>query len=99
MSFVFWQRWLFVACLLNVLFGVAMVFSALAPYSYAVNGELNSAFWQSAELSGKIQRCQRWIYGALGASIAAWTLMSAVIARYPFADKQRWARNAIAYLG
>jgi hypothetical protein len=96
-TFMFWQRWLFVAALLVVIFGLLIaLLSGTALFDTVFNHQINPAFWDSKTVDGPTQEFQRWIYGALGATVAGWGVFLAFMAHYPFKRRERWARDCIA---
>lgn len=96
-AFHFWQKWLLVASLLIVIFGLALAFfNQAAMFDSLLNNQINPAFWGSTEAPGQVIAFQRWIYGVLGATVAGWGVCMTFIARYPFWKRERWAWNCIA---
>ncbi len=94
-SFLFWQKWLFytswgfaLAGISFALFGNNFLFQ---PY----NTMLAKLFWHSTTFPPDADRFRSFIYAPLGGTIACCYILLAFIARYPFKNKERWARNAI----
>jgi hypothetical protein len=94
-NFIFWQRWLFYSSLLFAFFGIVFAIygnnSLFLPYNQA----LARLFWNQPNIPTDIEPFQRFIWGPLGATIACCYILLAFIARYPFRNKETWARNAI----
>jgi hypothetical protein len=94
-AFLFWQRWLLAASALFCAFGlfVALLPNAalLAPWNAAVA----EAFYAGAEPEGAAG-FRAFVLGPLGGTIAGFYLLQAFVARYPFAERRRWAWGATA---
>lgn len=56
---------------------------------------LAGVFWNSAQFPPEVEPFRAFIYGPLGGTIACCYILLAFIAKYPFKEKQKWARNAI----
>ncbi|HVO71423.1 MAG TPA: hypothetical protein VMT24_15340 [Aggregatilineaceae bacterium] len=54
------------------------------------------AFWDTKSVDGPTQDFQRWIYSALGATVAGWGVFLAFLAHTPFKRRERWARDCMA---
>lgn len=90
--FLFWQRWLFVASLLVVIFGLALAFLNQTPlFDFLFNSQINPQFWRTRYPGADIVQFQRWIYGVLGATMAGWGVFLAFVAHVPFRRQERWA--------
>ena len=94
-QFLFWQKWLFYTSLLFALFGIVFAFYGnnivFRPYTTLLAG----IFWQRGQFPPGAEAFRAFIYGPLGGTIACCYILLAFIARYPFKEKQKWARNAI----
>ena len=93
--FLFWQQWLFYSSLAFALSGLAFAVFGNALLFVPYNKMLAQVFWHTTEFPPEADRFRAFIYAPLGATIACCYILLAFIARYPFKDKQRWARNAI----
>jgi len=94
-SFLFWQKWLFYTSLLFAMAGIAFALSGDSFLFHPYNTMLAKLFWHSAAFPAAAERFRTFIYAPLGATIACCYILLAFIARYPFKNKERWARNAI----
>jgi hypothetical protein len=94
-SFLFWQRWLFYSSLLFALFGIAFALFGNNPLFMPYNQALAQVFWNQPAFPHEVDSFRAFIWGPLGGTIACSYIMLAFLAKYPFKEKQRWARNAI----
>jgi hypothetical protein len=94
-SFLFWQKWLFYTSLVFAIAGIVFAFSGNTPLSEPYNTMLAKIFWGSSKFPTEIDPFRTFIYAPLGGTMACCYILLAFIARYPFKNKQRWARNAI----
>lgn len=94
-QFLFWQKWLFYTSLLFAISGIAFAFYGNNIVFQSYNKMLASIFWQSSQLPPKAELFRAFIYGPLGGTIACCYILLAFIAKYPFREKQKWARNSI----
>jgi len=94
-SFIFWQRWLFYSSLLFALFGITFAFWGSNPFFMPYNKMLATIFWQQDHFPAKVEPFRVFIWGPLGATITCCYILLAFIAKYPFARKELWSRNAI----
>ena len=95
--FGFWQRWLFIAGLIIIIFGLLMAFlNQTRPFDLLFNNQINPIFWGVRAVPEEVVVFQSWIYGVLGATVAGWGVFLAFIAHYPFKNKERWAWNCVA---
>jgi hypothetical protein len=96
-SFLFWQRWLFyssiafaVAAIVFAFYGSTVLFS---PYHHL----LAEVFWHQPEIPPTVEPLLNFMYKPIGGTIACCYILLAFIARYPFKEKQAWARTAIIF--
>jgi hypothetical protein len=59
------------------------------------NRMIAEVFWHRNQFPPDADQFRAFIYGPLGGTIACCYILLAFIARYPFKEKQTWARNAI----
>ncbi|MFW5832458.1 MAG: hypothetical protein ACOCVA_09390 [Prolixibacteraceae bacterium] len=94
-KFLFWQQWLFYSSLLFAAYGLILAFYSnnplLAPYFELIAQN----FWNQPEFPDAVTDFKAFVLGPLGGSIAFCSILVAYIAKYPFKNKERWARNAI----
>ena len=95
-DFRFWQRWLLVVAALIIVFGAVIAVLSWTPVFSVFNGLVNCTFWPQSEPDAGAQDFTLWAYGMLGATMVGWGVFLAFIVRYPFADKERWARDCVA---
>ena len=93
----FWQRWLLAVGLAVSLFGVLLALLGGAPVFDLLDRQIDPAFWGAGAPDEAARQFQGWLYGVWGATIAGWGIFLTYIARYPFARKERWAWNCLAY--
>lgn len=92
--FLFWQRCLLCASLLQAAFGLVLALmgpSKALPFLFDRYQSYLSKW--SPEPS---PHYQEWFFGMLGATIASWAIALVLIIHIPFKKRERWARNAIA---
>ena len=94
-GFCFWQRWLFVFSLIVVVFGLGMALLNRTPLFAVFDSQVNPVFWGANPLPIGVSSFQGWAYGVLGATMAGWGVFLALIARYPFRNRERWAWDAL----
>ncbi len=93
--FLFWQKWLFYSSLLFAAFGMVFAFYGNNIILQLYDTMLAHALWNSATFPPEAVPFRAFIYGPLGGTIAFCYILLAFIARYPFKEKQKWARNSI----
>jgi len=96
-GFTFWQRWLLVVSWIIVLFGLALALLNATPIFDLMNDRVNPVFWGDDAIPQATTLFMRWIYGVLGATVAGWGMFMVFITRFPFARRERWARDAIVF--
>ena len=94
-SFLFWQKWLFYTSLVFAMAGIAFAFLGNNFLFQPYNTMLAKLFWHSSKFPTQADQFRTFIYGPLGGTIACCYILLAFIARYPFKNKECWARNAI----
>ncbi len=94
-SFLFWQKWLFYTSLVFALSGIAFALVGNNFFFEPYNTMLAKLFWHSSTFPEEADRFRSFIYGPFGGTIACCYILLAFIARYPFKNKECWARNAI----
>ncbi|MCP4598955.1 MAG: hypothetical protein GY847_00165 [Proteobacteria bacterium] len=92
-KFIFWQRWLLVVGLILVDMGLYMIFLKGAIYFALFDNLVNPVFWASTTAPANVTKFQGYVYGAWGTTIVVWGTLLAVIAHYPFKQKEKWAWN------
>jgi hypothetical protein len=94
-AFLFWQQWLFYTSIMFAFAGIAFaIFGNSFPFQ-AYNTMLAKLFWHRSHFPTEADEFRTFIYAPFGGTIACCYILLAFIARYPFKDKQAWARNAI----
>lgn len=94
-TFLFWQQWLYYTSLLFASAGVAFALLGNSFLFQAYNRVLANVFWHAAQFPPEADKFRAFIYAPLGGTIACCYILLAFIARYPFKNKEPWARNAI----
>ncbi len=95
-SFLFWQKWLFYSSLLFAVFGLAIAFYSSNPLAEYYFKLLAHIFWNQSHFPEEALDFRKFVLGPLGGTIACCYFLMAYIARFPFKNKEPWARNAIA---
>lgn len=93
--FLFWQKWLFYTSILFAFYGVAFAFYGNNILFRPYDKMLAMVFWNNSEFPPQADSFRAFIYGPLGGTITCCYILLAFIAKYPFKEKQKWARNAI----
>jgi len=96
-SFLFWQKWLYYTSIAFALAGIAFALIGNNFLFQPYNKMLAQLFWQNDNFPAEANNFRAFIYGPLGGTIACCYILLAFIARYPFKNKERWARNAIIF--
>ena len=94
-NFLFWQRWLFYTSILFAFAGIVFAFFGNNILFQPYNRMLAQVFWHSSEFPPQADLFRAFIYAPLGGTITCCYILLAFIVRYPFKEKQLWARNAI----
>src|SRR5450755_241673 len=94
-SFLFWQKWLFYTSLFFAISGIAFALFGNNFLFQSYNKMLAEIFWRSSKFPSEADQFRTFIYAPLGGTMACCYTLLAFIARFPFKNKQRWARNAI----
>lgn len=93
--FLFWQRWLYYSSLLFALFGLVLAFYGTNPLFQPYQRMLAHVFYNQSQFPDASHTFYQFVLGPLGATIFVCYFLLACIAKYPFRNKERWARNAI----
>jgi hypothetical protein len=94
-TFIFWQNWLYYTSLIFAIAGVVFAFLGNNFLFQPYNSMLAKIFWHNSEFPQDADKFRAFIYAPLGGTISCCYILLAFIARYPFKNKERWARNAI----
>lgn len=89
-SFTFWHRWLWIASLILVGFGIAMALLNRTIVFSSMNRSIDPVFWPAGVPAGA-SAFQGWVYGAWGATVLGWGLMVAALVRFAFSRREAWA--------
>lgn len=92
----FWTHWLLAVTVLGV--GVGIVLFATTLIQSAVGGFYYEAFLGTGTYSALEEaplRFQQFLYGVMGAIMAAWMLALAFIIHIPFRNGEKWAWYAV----
>lgn len=94
-NFKFWQKWLFGMGIIIAAAGAAMSILSGVGFADLLNRLINPAFWGTSDVGGDVLKFQQFVYAILGATMAAWGVLIAFIAHYPFRKREKWAWNAM----
>jgi hypothetical protein len=94
--FNFWRIWLLIVAVAIAVFGVLMAFLNQTAVFSTFNREINVVFWPSGEVGRGLPQFQSWVYGVWGATVAGMGIFAAYVAHYPFAKREKWARQCLA---
>ncbi len=95
--FDFWQRWLFVC---SVFFAISGMVVAVAGDSFVFsfyNLQMTRHFWGGDLVPENVREFKAFLFGPLGGTMTGSYILQAYIARGPFARREPWAWNAIAF--
>lgn len=95
-KFNFWRIWLFIVAVVITVFGVLMAFLNQTAVFAVFNREINVVFWPTGEIGKGLPQFQSWVYGVWGATVAGMGIFAAYVAHYPFARREKWARQCLA---
>ena len=97
-SFNFWGKWLLIACIILIVFGLGLAFTNQSTFFNLIfNDQINPAFWGFTQIDGTLANFQSWIYGVLGATVAGWGVMVLFLIQYPFKNHEKWAWSAAVF--
>lgn len=94
--FIFWKNWLIIINLVTICIGLLIAFAGNSFLFEIHNEETSHTYFDGQAPSGKMMAFKNWLFGIIGATIVGFHTLIVYIARYPFARRERWARNAIA---
>lgn len=77
------------------LFGITFAVYGNNPLFKPYTNSLACIFWHKQDMPVETENFRAFIWAPLGGTIACCYIMLAFIAWYPFARKEKWARNAI----
>jgi hypothetical protein len=89
-NFSFWCRWLWIASLVLIVFGIAMALLNRTIAFSTMNRSIDPVFWP-AGLPDAVTAFQGWVYGAWGATVIGWGVMTAALVRFAFPRREAWA--------
>ena len=92
----FWQKWLVAASLAMSIFGLLMVLFIHSAIFAPLTEQIDKVFWSGSATTLPVLQFQKWVYGVWGATVAAFGLLAAWVARHAFARREPWARDALA---
>lgn len=95
-SFIFWKNWLLAINILTVLIGVSIAFWGNSMLFELHNQGTRTLFFNGSDFPPNILMLKNWLFGIIGATIAGFHILIVFIVHFAFAQKQKWARNAIA---
>ena len=94
--FAFWQSWLFYSSLLFACWGLLL---AIDPNA-GIFKHYNEALLRQLALpenSDDLRTFRSFMAGPLGGTIAGYYLLTALVTKYAFSKKEKWARNSITF--
>jgi hypothetical protein len=96
-GFDFWRRWLALVSWALVVFGLGLALFNQAPlFDLMFNDRINPAFWRGGTITPEAKGFQQWIYGVLGAVLAGWAVLMALLVKHAFSLKERWVWRSLA---
>ncbi|MCC5930652.1 MAG: hypothetical protein JJU28_15515 [Cyclobacteriaceae bacterium] len=94
--FTFWTNWLIGVNVITVLIGLMIAFAGNSILFRPHNLGTVEVFFGGSELPLEMMHLKNWFFGIIGSTISGFHLLIVFIAKYAFAKKEKWARNAIA---
>jgi len=95
-NFIFWKNWLMAVNLITIGIGLLIAFAGNSLLFEIHNEGTYHTFFDGNAPSEKMMAFKNWLFGIIGATIVGFHTLIVYIAKYPFARKEKWARNAIA---
>jgi len=89
-NFTFWCRWLWIASLVLIAFGIAMALLNRTIAFSSMNQLIDPVFWPAGIPEG-VPAFQGWVYGAWGATVLGWGVTAAAMVRFAFPRREAWA--------
>lgn len=94
--FDFWQRWLLMAALGLVFFGLIIaLFNDTGVLDLVFNDRIDPVFY-NGDPGPQAREFRQWVYGVMGATVAGWGVFMAFIAQGPFKRREPWAWVCVA---
>jgi hypothetical protein len=92
-AFLFWQRWLLVACGMTGALGVGLTAfdTRLLPF---FSEATNHVFGGTETMPELVVAYHRFTHAVLGATLVGWAVLLAAVVQGPFRRKERWAWSA-----
>lgn len=95
-NFIFWKNWLIAVNLITIFIGLLIAFAGNS-FLFSIHNEgTYQNFFDGQAPSEKMLTFKNWLFGIIGATIVGFHTLIVYIAKYPFARREKWARNAIA---
>jgi hypothetical protein len=95
--FEFWRRWLIVLAWGMAAFGLLFAFfNQTALFDWLFNHRVNRLFFAEGIPTADAKAFQGWAYGVLGAVLAGWAAVMALIAQHGLRTKARWTWRCYA---
>lgn len=94
-QFLFWQKWLYYSSLIFAIIGIVLALFGNSFLFEPYNTMLANLLWHRSLFPVETIAFRSLMYALLGGTMACCYLLLAFIAKYPFKNKEQWARNAI----
>lgn len=97
-NYLFWIKWLKVASIIVVFFGLFMAVSSIISNTiFALfDKEINPAFFSNSEIiTDAMKDFQAWQYGIGASMLVSWGILMFFLSSNPLANKEKWAWNAM----
>ena len=95
-----WRKWLFVVSLCMITFGLLLAFCSQTPLKdFVISKQVDPVFELDNlpdSIKEKVKSYEAWMYGIVGAHVAAWGVLLAFVVHFAFKPDQRWAWRGIA---
>ena len=95
-NFAFWKNWLIAINMVTISIGLLIAFAGNSFLFQIHNEGTYQTFFNGHAPSEKMMAFKSWLFGIIGATIVGFHTLIVYVAKYPFARKEKWARNAIA---
>jgi hypothetical protein len=95
-NFNFWKNWLITVNLITIGIGLLIAFAGNSFLFQIHNEGTYQNFFDGHAPSEEMMAFKNWLFGIIGATIVGFHTLIVYIAKYPFARREKWSRNAIA---
>lgn len=96
-NFPFWQKWLMYFNLMLVFFSIVIAFAGDSILFALHNAASEAAFFPKTGFTPEVLQFKKLLFAIIGGTLAGNHLLLYYVAKHPFAERKKWAWNAIAF--